>query len=213
MGAIAFTASIFLFSFQGAGQRGSQSGPDALLARSTSSIHGRVVFRETGQPVEGARILPMSFTYQGRAAESEKTDREGNYSVKALRGTWIIRVILPPSLVNDYTSKEIRGIVLSKDESKKVDLEVFKGKRVFGRVTLPGGKAGAGISVTAAHTVVIRKDSYFYENYQTTTNQNGEYILNVPPDMYDLTYQFADRTMKYKVVNARSTCRLLCMPT
>jgi len=159
--------------------------PD-LLDHATSFIHGRVFFRETAKPVVGARIRPQTLSYQGVACTEGMTDTNGNFRVKALPGRWVLALILGPKLSSDFTYAGAPNIDLRQGEDFKVDLQVFRGNKIYGVIRLPSGKPAAGASVQAVFEGQRGGQSPFVGANYTLVGPDGKYKFNLPSGPFSL---------------------------
>jgi len=159
---------------------------EEMLAKSTSSLSGRVVIKETGRPVAGARMVPFWISGNGVGNTSATTDHDGHYFIKALPGRWNLGVHLPHELLADYTTVGAIHITLAKGEAKTVNIEAFRGTRVSGKVTLPSGKPAVGAYVRADFIFDRPKQSFPANTFMTMVDSHGNYTLNLPPGSFGL---------------------------
>lgn len=170
-----------------------------LVLDGARDVRAKLVDTE-GKPVPGVRVCPWYFqkldklsnvNVSGRAIASVTTDAEGIATFR-----WMPRRLLSGSTVPIHVHSDryhlidrAKALYFSDATDDPLVIEVAERVMMTGRVLGPDNKPAAGVVVVAAGT----NKSGDYWPYLTTTDADGTYVMDVPPELHYIVTVVNDR--------------------
>jgi protocatechuate 3,4-dioxygenase beta subunit len=132
----------------GTGRGETQENVDFKLIRGIP-VSGRVIEKETGNPVPGVRVSSNISIKSGRTmlwfGSGTKTGNDGRYSIGVIPGEIYVIAIPPEGFFEGGGSKRI--IVSEQKQIEDVDIQIQRGVEVNGIIHLPDGTPAADIII------------------------------------------------------------------
>ena len=162
---------------------------DGRPAAGQAVIKGRVVAVDNGQPVRRAEVRVSAAEL--RTARAALTDADGRYEIRDLAaGRYSIRVTRSPFLAWSYgqTQPDTPGtpvVVADSQTADHIDIRLFRGAVITGRITDDFGEAVPSARVTLMRPQFRRGERTLAAATSVTTNDLGEYrMFGLSPGQY-----------------------------
>ncbi len=155
---------------------GTKSAPATLHLRYGGAIEGKVIFKDTGKPAAGIRLIALANLRSGFSGVQSITNERGEYHFgHLLPGKFVIRLLSN----NDFpwTASFLSDVVVeAKQTTKEHNLQLIRGTLVTGRVFK--SDTGAGFPHLGVGSVDLSTKEF---PGFTETDADGNYVLRVPP--------------------------------
>jgi protocatechuate 3,4-dioxygenase beta subunit len=162
---------------------------DGRQAAGQAAIKGRVVAVDSGQPVRRAEVRVSAAEL--RVPRAALTDADGRYEIRDLAaGHYSIRVTRSPFIAWSYgeTQPDTSGTpvaVADGQTAEHIDIRLFRGAVITGRITDDFGEAVPGARVTLMRPQFRRGERTLAAATSATTNDLGEYrMFGLSPGQY-----------------------------
>lgn len=155
---------------------GKQSLPATLHLKYGGAIEGTVLYKGTGKPAAGVRVIALADRRIGFSGQQTTTDEHGHYHFQhLLPGKFVIHLIANKDF--PWTAAFLSNVVVNPRQSTVgQDLLLVKGTVVTGR--LIKGDTGAGVPGMIISALDLSTKEY---PGSTETDENGNYTLRIPP--------------------------------
>jgi protocatechuate 3,4-dioxygenase beta subunit len=144
-----------------------------------TQISGRVVMRDTREPVPGARVRAVPVERAGYRRPGVETDAEGRFTLPAVApGDWQIAARKGPLVGSGPPMRVVAALPI-----EGIDIEVERAFGISGRVTDPAGAPAADI-------LVVAELGGTTEGGGAATGPDGTFAIEgLVPGAYELTAQ------------------------
>ncbi|MFA6472233.1 MAG: M56 family metallopeptidase, partial [Candidatus Latescibacterota bacterium] len=138
-------------------------------------VSGRVVEKETGNPVPGVRVLAnIEINRSNYTISATKAGEDGRYTIGVIPGQIYIMADPPEGFFEGWGSKSV--IVSQQKQIEGVDVQIQRGVELHGTIRLPDGRPAAGVLINNCSQP--GNDGY--------TDKQGNFIIsgNIPGSSY-----------------------------